>query len=99
MTKMKINKKALLASKKDKMHKINIQNKRKSSKSKMVKRRGGLSLKNRKLELKSKKVKKIVKIEKPKRKKVDDEPIVENFPSEDFMNLTNQVKTHEKLNI
>lgn len=93
MVKMKTNKKKpLLASKKEKMHKIKNKTGRKDTK--RVKSRGGRSLKSiktKRLELKSKKVKKIVK---PiRKKKVEEDAPIENFGNEEFVNFTNQVQT------
>ena len=91
MVKMKTNKKTLLASKKEKMHKIKNKTSRRDTK--RVKSRGGRSLKSiktKRLELKSKKVKKIIK---PiRRKRVEEDAPIENFGNEEFVNFTNQVQ-------
>ena len=80
----------LLASKITRMNKLHTKKKdAKTRKSKVSKK--GISLKKKKVLIQaSKKVKKIEK--KPKKiKKTEDEPIVEHFPSDGFMNFPAQV--------
>lgn len=72
--------KTLLASKKERLNKM-------KPKKNSVKR----PLKQKTVGLRTKKVKKHQKIVKKKEKKKEDEPIIEHFPSEDYMNLNSQV--------